>query len=113
MKQTFEKIARNLYQRRYKTANAEWATFYYARFVCRLKNQRRWIPLGSELTTAKDKLARIQAQDVDLYDFDLERERLPIAKEREASQSRSRSLNFAIFTRLLTISSASGPCPRT
>ena len=38
MKQKFERIARPLYQRTYRTAAGDWTTLYYARFVCRLKD---------------------------------------------------------------------------
>lgn len=80
----FERIARHLYQRIYRTAASDLTTLFYARFVCRLKGKRRLIPLGSDLSKAKDKLKKIEAQDVDRYDFDLDRVRLQIvAKERD------------------------------
>jgi hypothetical protein len=76
MNQKFERIVRHLYQRKYRTAAGDWTTPYYARFVCRLKGESRVIPLGSDESLAKDKLKKIEAQDVDLHDFDLDRERL-------------------------------------
>jgi hypothetical protein len=41
MNQKFERIARHLYQRKYRTAAGDWTTLYYARFVCRLKGESR------------------------------------------------------------------------
>ena|SRR2546427_193537 len=73
MKQKFERVIRHLYQRKYRTAAGDWTTLYYARFVCRLKNKRRVIALGSDESKAKDKLKKLEAQDVDRYDFDLDR----------------------------------------
>src|SRR5262245_53232747 len=79
----FRRLARHLYERQYRTASGEWSSVYYARFVCRLKRKRRIIPLGTKQQAAKNQLKKIEAQDVDLYDFDLERERMPVAKERD------------------------------
>jgi hypothetical protein len=58
MNQKFERIARHLYQRKYRTAAGDWTTLYYARFVCRLKGESRVIPLGSDESLAKDKLKK-------------------------------------------------------
>ena len=89
MNQKFERIARHLYQRKYHTAAGDWTTLYCARFVCRLKVKSRVIPLGSDESLAKDELKKIEAQDVDLHDFDLDRQRLQEQKkEPDANPSR-------------------------
>jgi hypothetical protein len=75
MNQKFERIARHLYQRKYRTAPGDWTTLYCAHFVCRLKVKSRVIPLGSDESLAKDELKKIEARDVDRHDFDLDRER--------------------------------------
>jgi hypothetical protein len=93
MNQKFERIARHLYQRKYRTAAGDWTTPYYARFVCRLKGESRVIPLGSDESLAKDKLKKIEAQDVDLRDFDLDRQRLQ-EPEKECD-GKSAPFNFA------------------
>jgi hypothetical protein len=56
MNQKFERIARHLYQRKYRNAAGDSTMLYCARFVCRLKEKRRIIPLGSDESLAKDKL---------------------------------------------------------
>jgi hypothetical protein len=76
MNQKFERIARHLYQRKHRAAAGDWTTLYYARFVCRLKEKRRIIPLGSDEWLAKDKLKKLEAKDIDRYDFDLDRQRV-------------------------------------
>ena len=83
MEQNFERIAKHFYRRQYQTKAGEWMTLYYARLVCRLKNKRRVFPLGSDLREAKDKLKKIEAQDVDRHDFDLDRQREVKPKERD------------------------------
>lgn len=84
MNQKFQRASRRLYERKYKTATGDWTALYCARFVCRLKRKRRVIPLGSDFSKAKDKVKKIEAQDVDRYDFDLDRHRLGVAvKERD------------------------------
>src|SRR5262245_61595458 len=83
MEQNFERIAKHLYRRQYQTAGGEWMTLYYARLVCRLKRKRRVFALGSALPAAKDKLKKIEAQDVDRHDFDLDRQRELKSKERD------------------------------
>ena len=75
MNQKFERIARHLYQRKYRTAPGDWTTLYCAHFVCRLKVKSRVIPLGSDESLAKDELKKIEARDVDRHDFNLDRER--------------------------------------
>ena len=76
MEQKFQRVARHLYRRQYETASGDWTTLYYARFVCRLKKKRRLFALGPDSAVAKDKLKKLEAQDVDRYDFDLDRQRL-------------------------------------
>jgi hypothetical protein len=65
MNQKFERIARHLYQRKYRTAPGDWTTLYCAHFVCRLKVKSRVIPLGSDESLAKDELKKIEARDVE------------------------------------------------
>jgi len=86
MNQKFERIARHLYQRKYRDAAGDWTTLYYARFVCRLKEKPRIIPLGSDESLAKDKLKKLEAKDVDRYDFDVDRQRVK-APERDGKAS--------------------------
>lgn len=43
MNQKFERVARHLYQRKYRAAAGDWTTLYYARFVCKLKGKKRII----------------------------------------------------------------------
>ena len=69
-------MARHLYRRQYEAASGDWTTLYYARFVCRLKKKRRLFALGPDSAVAKDKLKKLEAQDVDRYDFDLDRQRV-------------------------------------
>jgi integrase len=76
MEQKFQRVARHLYPRQYETASGDWTTLYYARFVCRLKKKRRLFALGPDSAVAKDKLKKLEAQDVDRYDFDLDRQRV-------------------------------------
>jgi integrase len=76
MEQKFQRVARHLYRRQYETASGDWTTLYYARFVCRLKKKRRLSALGPDSAVAKDKLKKLEAQDVDRYDFDLDRQRV-------------------------------------
>jgi integrase len=76
MEQKFQRVARHLYRRQYEAASGDWTTLYYARFVCRLKKKRRLFALGPDSAVAKDKLKKLEAQDVDRYDFDLDRQRL-------------------------------------
>src|SRR5215471_15058716 len=83
MEQTFDRIGKHLYKRQYESAGGDWITLYYARFVCRLKKKQRVFPLGSDLAKAKDKLKKLEAQDVDRYDFDLDRQRAPAEKKRD------------------------------
>lgn len=76
MTQKFERTEKHLYRRQYQTAGGEWTALFYARFVCRLKKKRRVIPLGSDLSEARDKLKRLEVRDMDRYDFDLDRQRV-------------------------------------
>jgi integrase len=75
MEQKFQRVARHLYRRQYEAASGDWTTLYYGRFVCRLKKKRRLFALGPDSAVAKDKLKKLEAQDVDHYDFDLDRQR--------------------------------------
>jgi integrase len=76
MEQKFQRVARHLYRRQYEAASGDWTTLYYGRFVCRLKKKRRLFALGPDSAVAKDKLKKLEAQDVDRYDFDLDRQRV-------------------------------------
>lgn len=89
MKEKFEKIkgTRGLYCRQYEKSAGEWSTLYYARFTCKLKKKRRTIALGSESKAARDKLKKVEAQNVDSYDFDLDRQRLTETQERDGKAS--------------------------
>jgi len=96
MEQTFDRIGKHFYKRQYESASGDWITLYYARFVCRLKKKRRIFPLGSELAAAKDKLKKLEAQDVDRYDFDLGRQRAP--KEQKPPEGKPRDGKIEPFT---------------
>jgi hypothetical protein len=76
MEQKFKRVGRHLYRRQYDAANGDWTSLYYGRFVCRLKKKRRVFALGADAAVAKDKLKKLEAQDVDRYDFDLDRKRI-------------------------------------
>jgi integrase len=76
MEQKFKRVGRHLYRRQYDAANGDWTSRYYGRFVCRLKKKRRVFALGADAAVAKDKLKKLEAQDVDRYDFDLDRKRI-------------------------------------
>jgi integrase len=76
MKQTRKKIARHLHEVSWRTSVGDISRYYYAVFRCRLKHKDRNIPLGADLATAKDQLKRIEAKNVDRYDFDLDKQRI-------------------------------------
>jgi hypothetical protein len=76
MKHKYRRVARHLYCRQYATVSGDWTTLYYARFVFRLKKKKRVFPLGSDSARAKDHLKKLEARDVDRYDFDLDRQRI-------------------------------------
>lgn len=81
MKEIFERIEKHFYRRQYRNADGTWTTLYYARFVCRLKKKRRLIPLGSDSAKAREKLRKLEVQDIEFYDFDLDRERVTTKRD--------------------------------
>ena len=93
MKHRYRRVARHLYCRQYATASGDWTTLYYARFVCRLKKKKRLFPLGSDSAVAKDQLKKLEARDVDRYDFDLDRKR--IEPEPHICDGKSKPFTFA------------------
>jgi integrase len=76
MNQTKKRIARHLYEMSWRTDGGEMSRYFYAVFRCRLKGKGRNIPLGSDLKKAKEKLVKIEGQNIDRYDFDLDRQRV-------------------------------------
>ncbi len=72
MGQTFERLEKHLYKRRYQTAAGEWSTIFYARFTD-WKGKRRTFPLGSDLKTARDELKVLEARNIRREDFDKEK----------------------------------------
>jgi integrase len=76
MKQQRKRIARHLHEVSWQTSAGDWSRYFYAVFRCKLKGRDRSIPLGSDLKAAKDKLKRIEVQNLDRYDFDLDRQRV-------------------------------------
>lgn len=86
MNQTRKRIARHLHEVSWQTSGGDWSRYFYAVFRCRLKGKDRSIPLGSDLKHAKDKLAKIEAQNIDRYDFDLDKQRV-IDKPRDGRAS--------------------------
>ena len=71
-----KRIARHLHEVTWQTSAGDVSRYYYAVFRCRLKGKDRSIPLGGDLSAAKDQLKRIEAKNVDRYDFDLDRQRV-------------------------------------
>jgi integrase len=71
-----KKVARHLFEVTWVTSDGAASRRYYATFRCRLKGKNRSIPLGSDLKVAKDQLAKIEAKNIDRYDFDLDRQRV-------------------------------------
>ena len=69
-RERFERVQRHLYRIQDVNADGERSALFYARFRCRLKGEDRVIALGSDLSKAKDSLKRIEAKNVDRYDFD-------------------------------------------
>jgi integrase len=86
MNQTKKRIARHLYEMSWRSAGGEMSRYYYGVFRCRLKKKGRNIPLGSDLKTAKDELVKIEAQNVQRYDFDLDKQRI-VDKPRDGKAS--------------------------
>lgn len=86
MKQQRKRIARHLHEVSWQTSAGDWSRYYYAVFRCRLKGKDRSIPLGADLSAAKDQLKRIEAKNVDRYDFDLDKQRVQ-AKPRDGKAS--------------------------
>jgi integrase len=75
MKQQRKRIARHLHEVSWQTSSGDWSRYYYA-VLCRLKGRDRSLPLGSDLKVAKDQLVKIEAKNVDRYDFDLDKQRV-------------------------------------
>jgi integrase len=71
-----KRIVRHLHEVTWQTSTGDVSKRYYAVFRCRLKGKDRSIPLGSDSKVAKDELAKIEAQNVQRYDFDLDRQRV-------------------------------------
>lgn len=88
----FHRIGRHLYIRSYRTTTGEQTTLYYARFQCRLKKKPRCISLGSSLSLAKDALKKLEAKDIDLYDFDIDKQR---QEKEQLRDGRSEPFTFA------------------
>jgi integrase len=86
MKQQRKRIARHLHEVSWQTSGGDWSRYYYAVFRCRLKGKDRNIPLGSDLKAAKDLLAKIEAKNIDRYDFDLDKQRV-VEKPRDGKAS--------------------------
>jgi integrase len=61
--------------------------------VCRLKKKKRLFPLGSDSASAKDHLKKLEARDVDRYDFDLDRQR--VESESKICDGKSKPFTFA------------------
>lgn len=70
----FERVkkVKYLYRRQYRTANGDWSTIYYGRFVD-WKGKRRMFSLGNNLDTAKDELELLRARNVRKEDFDADK----------------------------------------
>ena len=93
MEQKLQRVARHLYRRQYQAASGDWTTLYYGRFVCRLKKKRRLFALGPDSGVAKDKLKKLEAQDVDRYYFDLDKQRVETKAKVTENRNHSRSVN--------------------
>src|SRR2546422_4628729 len=79
MDQKFERVERHLYKRQYQTANGDWSTLYYGRFVDH-KGKRRLFPLGDTLEGARDKLGVLHKRNDAEYDFDKKKQEREEAK---------------------------------
>ena len=108
MNGNFHRVGRHLYSRTYRTATGEQTTLYYARFQCRLKKKPRCLPLGSSLSLAKDALKKLEAKDIDLYDFDIDKQHQVKEKLRDGNVSRLLSLTGATSIGLLMTLSVNG-----
>ncbi len=100
MKEKFQRVARHLYRREYKSAAGGTTALFYARFKCRLKSKARFIPLGSSLDGAKDKLKELEYQDSKRYDFDLDPEYIvrklePIEPEPKPRDGKNEPFTFS------------------
>jgi hypothetical protein len=69
----FQKVGKHLFERRYKTAQGDWQTLFYARFRCELKKKPRVIALGSDGDAARNRLLELEYKNSKDYDFDLDR----------------------------------------
>jgi len=68
MKETFERVAEHFYKRQYQSAEGQWKTIFYARFVD-WQGKRRMFPLGDSLADARDKLGELRTLNKGRYDF--------------------------------------------
>jgi hypothetical protein len=71
-----KRIARHLHEVTWQTSAGDISRYYYAVFRCRLRKKGRSISLGTDLKFAKDQLAKIEAKNIDRYDFDLDKQRV-------------------------------------
>ena len=69
MSRTFQRVAKHLYKRQYRTAGGDWSTIFYARFTD-WKGKRRILSLGSDLKTAREELKVLEARNIRREDFD-------------------------------------------
>jgi hypothetical protein len=71
-----KKTRQHLHEVSWQTNSGGWSRYYYAVFRCRLKKKNRRISLGCDLRVAKDQLAKIEAKNIDRYDFDIDKQRI-------------------------------------
>jgi len=79
MEKTFERIAEHFYKRQYQSAEGQWKTIFYARFVD-WQGKRRMFPLGDHLADARDKLGELRTLNKGRYDFAKEKKERVKAK---------------------------------
>ena len=73
--ESFEKVGKFLYKRRYQTADGHSRMMFYAIFTD-WKRKRRKFPLGGNLEDAQDALGELKIRNKGRYDFDAEKKKL-------------------------------------
>lgn len=81
-KETFEKVGRGLYKRRYQTADGQPRVVFYGIFTD-WKRQRRKFPLGDNLEDAQDALGELRTRNKGRFDFDAEKKERAKVKAKE------------------------------
>src|SRR5262245_19901089 len=83
---SFERVAKHLYRRSYRTNGGDWSTLFYGIFTC-WDNARRTFPLGDNLNDARDELGRLKTLNKGRFDFDKEK------REREKTKTKTMTVS--------------------